>query len=289
MIPARFDYRRARSVKEAVRLLAEHGEEAKILAGGHSLLPILKARLAQPGLLIDIGRVRGLDGIRAARRTLIIGALVTHYQVESSELLKERCPLLPEVAAQIGDVQVRNRGTVGGSLAHADPGADYPAVVIALRASVEAQGSRGKRAIAADEFFTDVLTTALAPDEVLTTVRVPAAGNRSGSAYCKVAQQASGFAICGVAAQVALGRGNRVKAVGLGVTGVAGRAYRPKESEAALLGEKPTPAALDAAAARAAEGVEPLEDLYASKEFRAHLARVWTRRALEKALERARA
>jgi len=287
MIPAPFDYRRAATLEEAVALLQEHGEEAKLLSGGHSLLPILKARLARPALLIDIGRIPGLSGISREEGALRIGALTTHREIEASPLVREACPLLAEAAERIGDVQVRNRGTIGGSLAHADPAADYPAAALALEAEVSATGPKGARTIPAEKFFTGPLETALGPTEILASLRVPLPRARSGGVYLKAAQQASGFAVCGVAALLTLAPNGTVASARVGVTGVAAPAYRAKGVEETLAGKSLSAENIKAAAARAAEGVAPLDDFYASAEFRAHLARVYTERALKEAARRA--
>lgn len=274
MIPAAFEYVRVRTLGEAIEALARYGEEARVLAGGHSLLPAMKLRLAQPKVVVDIGRVAELREIREEDGRLRIGALVTHGEIESSALLSRSCPLLPEVASRIGDLQVRNRGTIGGSLAHADPAADWPAAVLALEAEIVAAGPQGIRTVRAEEFFVDLFQTALRPGEILTEVRVPV--TEWGVAYEKFAQKASGFALCGAAVVVAEG------AARVALTGVAAKAYRARATEEALRGGA-SPAE---AAARAAEGVEPLGDLHASAEYRAHLARVLVRRALERALAR---
>src|SRR6266508_3928846 len=191
MIPAAFDYQRPSNLAEAARLLAAHADDAKILAGGHSLVPMMKLRLATPTLLIDIGRLSELSGIRAQNGTLIIGAGTTHYAAEASTLLQQRCPLLAETAAAIGDVQVRNRGTIGGSIAHADPAADWPAAILALGGELRVSGPRGERRLRAEEFFLGPMTTALEPTGILTEIRVPVSLRRCGSAYLKMAQQAS--------------------------------------------------------------------------------------------------
>ena len=269
MIPAPFDYARPATLDEALGLLAKHGDDAKLLAGGHSLLPAMKLRLAQPKMVIDIGRLPDLRYIRREAGRLAIGALTTHYDLESSAELKQSCPLLPEVAASIGDVQIRNRGTIGGSLVHADPAADWPAAIMALDAEMEIAGPQGRRTVKAGEFFVDILQTAVGPGEILTAIRVPQTSARV--AYEKFAQKASGFAICGVAVAE-----NRV-----GITGVAAKAYRAVAVEQALAAGRTD------AADRAVDGVDVLGDIHASSEFRAHLARVHTRRALERASKRA--
>ncbi len=287
MIPESFEYHAPKTLAEASRLVAQFGQDGKILAGGHSLLPLMKLRLASPRHLVDIGRVAELKYIREEADKILIGALATHYQIESSELLKQKCPLLPETAREIGDVQVRNKGTLGGSLAHADPAADWPAAILALGGEVEARSEGGSRWIPAQEFFVEMLTTVLQADEILTAIRVPALPARAGEAYVKFAQPASGFAIVGAAARVVLDDAGTVAEVGVGITGVAAKPYRATAVEGALRGYSPSAKRIAEAAAHAAEGVEANADLYASAEYRAHLAGVYTRRALERAVERA--
>lgn len=278
MIPAAFEYHRAGSLDEAIGLLAKHGDDAKILAGGHSLLPAMKLRLARPGVLVDIGRVDALRSIREEDGRIKVGALATHFEVESSELLREKCPLLPEVAATIGDVQVRNRGTIGGSLVHADPAADWPAAAIALDAELEVAGPGGRRTVAAADFFVDMLQSAVQSNEILVSVGVPVTGKTV--AYAKFAQKASGFAIAGAA--VVLDGSN----ASVGISGVSHKAYRARAVEQALSGNPLTEETIAAAASQAANGIQALGDIHASAEFRAHLAGVMTRRALEKAVSR---
>src|SRR5262245_29830295 len=277
MYAASFDYHRPSTIDEAIALLARHGDDAKVLAGGHSLIPAMKLRLARPGVVVDIARIADLNGIREVDGYIAIGALTTHNAVESSPLVKSACPLLAETAAIIGDVQVRNRGTIGGSLAHADPAADYPAAILALDAEIDVIGPGGRRTIHATDFFVDLLQTALAADELLVDVRVPKTPR--SVAYVKTEQKASGFAIAGIAV-VADAKGVRI-----GVTGIAANAYRATAAEQTL-GTSRTPDAIAAAAALAADGIEPLNDIHASAEFRAHLAQVNTRRALEAAFAR---
>ncbi len=286
MIPAPFEYVVPKTLEDAVRLLERHGDEAKVLAGGHSLLPLMKLRLAQPRYIIDIGRLRGLSYIREENGKIAIGALTTHAEIESSALIRSKCALLAETAAEIGDVQVRNRGTIGGSLAHADPAADYPAAILALDAEIVAASAAGARSIAARDFFLDMLTTALRPGEVLSQVRVPVQAPRIGTAYCKLPQPASGFAIVGIAVRLALGDG-KIEDATVGVTGLGPKAFRLEAVENALRGKKPS-SALFAEAAQQAEGeTEPLSDIHASAEYRAEMAKVFTRRALESAFSRA--
>jgi carbon-monoxide dehydrogenase medium subunit len=287
MIPAAFDYVAPRTVDEAVRVLLAHGEEAKLLAGGHSLLPLLKLRLAHPKLLIDLGKIPSLNGIRQQDDKIVVGALTTHYQIESSALLKAKCALLSQTAREIGDVQVRNRGTIGGSLSHADPAADWPAAILALGGELHLTGPQGVRSLAAEEFFLGPLTTAIEATEILTEIRVPVLPRRSGSAYVKMAQQASGFAIVGVAVWLRIGREGRCEEIGLGVTGVSAKPFRARAVEERLRGNKLTAKLIEESAAQAAEGSDPLEDLHASANFRAHLARVFTSRAIQEAAKTA--
>jgi aerobic carbon-monoxide dehydrogenase medium subunit len=287
MIPQSFEYHVAKSVNEAARLAAQFGGDGKILAGGHSLVPMMRLRLAAPKHIVDITRIPELAYIREEGGKIQIGALTNHYKIESSELLKVKCPLLPEAAQEIGDVQVRNKGTLGGSLAHSDPAADWPAAILAVDAEIHAVGLNGDRWIAAPDFFVDILTTALEPGELLTGVRVPPLPDHAGDAYVKLRQPASGFAIVGVAARVVLDSQGSVQHASVGITGIGPKAYRATGVELALRGKSPTVRHLQDASAHAADGVDPNSDLYASSEYRAHLARVYTRRALEKAVERA--
>jgi aerobic carbon-monoxide dehydrogenase medium subunit len=287
MIPASFDYYRASTVDDAVRLLGEH-EDAKVLAGGHSLIPLMKLRLASPPALVDIGGLGELSGIREAGDEIVIGALTRHYALETSELLRSRAQLVPEAAAQIGDVQVRNRGTVGGSLVHADPGADLPAVMLALDANMTVHGAGGDRTVAAGDFFVEMLTTDVQPNEILTDIRFRSLGARTGSAYVKFPNPASGYSVVGAAAVVGLGADGSISDVRVGISGAAAMPLRASDTESALRGAQPTDEAVRGAAQAASNGIEALEDIHASAEYRLHLTRVMTRRALESALSRAR-
>lgn len=288
MIPAAFDYIAPPSLDEALRVLAAHGEEAKLLAGGHSLLPLLKLRLANPKLVIDLSRIPGLSNIGQEGDKIVIGALATHYQIESSKLLETKCPLLPQTARAIGDVQVRNRGTIGGSLTHADPSADWPAAILALGGELKLLGPKGERRVPAEKFFLGTMTTAVESTEILTEIRVPGALRRSGSAYLKMAQQASGFAIVGVAAWLRVDTKGRCEDIGVGVTGLTEKPFRARTVEERLRGNKLTPKLIEESASQVAEGGDPLEDLHASAKFRAHLARVYTSRAIQEATRRIR-
>jgi|SRR5579884_3554914 carbon-monoxide dehydrogenase medium subunit len=288
MIPASFDYYSPASLDEAIQLLQQHGDDAKLLAGGHSLIPLMKLRLAEPKVLIDLARIPGLSYIRPSNGGVAIGALTTHHTLETSDLLKTELPLVAEAAAQIGDVQVRNRGTIGGSLVHADPGGDLPAVATALGAEFVLRGPRGERTVGADDFFVAMLTTAAEPDEVLTEIRLPKLQGRAGYAYEKAANLASGYAVVGVAAAVALAEDGTVRDVRIGITGAGPQPVRATAAEDALRGQRPTAEVIRAAADRAPEAVdEPLEDIHASADYRRALLRVHARRALERAAQAA--
>ncbi len=288
MIPANFDYIAAKSLDEALSLLAHHKDDAKILAGGHSLLPALKLRLAQPKVLIDIGRIKDLAYIREQGGQIHIGAMTTHFQIETSDLLRHACPLLPETATNLGDLQVRNKGTMGGSLAHADPAADWPAAVLALGAEIVAASPKGERVIKAEDFFVELFTTALHPHEVLKEIRFAAPKGRVGQAYVKFRHPASGFAVVGVAASLTLDGSGKCQSAGVGVTGVSPKPYRAAAVEAGLKGKTLDAKTLADAAAHAADGVRTNSDLFATGEYRQHLAQVYTRRALETAVSRAK-
>jgi len=287
MIPAPFDHITPASLDEAIRALHSHGDEAKLLSGGHSLLPMMKLRLANPKLLIDLSRIPGLSGIKQEGDKLAIGALTTHYQIESSELLKEKCPLLPQTARVIGDVQVRNRGTIGGSLAHADPAADLPAAMLALGAELAAKGPEGDRWLKAEDFFLGLMTTALNPAEILTEIRVPVLSGTCGTAYLKAPQQASGFAIVGVAVWLKMD-GQICSDIGIGVTGLDAKPFRARQVEEQLRGKKLAPSLVEEASSQATHGMDPLGDIHASAEFRAHLARLYTARGIQEAVRNAR-
>jgi len=283
MIPAEFDYQAPQTLADAIALLSRHGDDAKLLAGGHSLIPAMKLRLAQPQLLVDIGRIKELSYIRETADRILIGAMTTHYEIESSASLKESCPLLPECAAHIGDVQVRNRGTIGGSIAHSDPAGDWPATVLALRADLVATGPNGERVITADDFFIDLFTTALQPTEILREVRINRLAGKLGQSYKKVRHPASGFAVVGVAVSLGLAVDGTCESAGIGITGVDSKAYRASQVEAALLGHKLDEQTIAAAADHACDGIDPNSDLYASADYRRQLARVYTRRAIKAA------
>ena len=270
MIPAAFEYVRAESADQAVALIGEHGEDAKFLAGGMSLIPLMKLRLATPTVLVDVGRVQDLSYVRDAGDHVAIGALTRHRDLETSEVLAQHCGVLRAVAAEVGDNQVRHRGTLGGSAAHGDPASDLPAVLLALDATFLARGPSGERTIVASDFFRGFLETALAPDELLCEIRVPRTG-ATGFAYEKFNRRAQDWAIVGaVAAKVNVG--TNVALVNMGSVPVRATAVEHALASGSSVSD---------AAAHAADGTEPTQDLNASPEYRQHLARVLVRRALE--------
>ena len=283
MIPVAFDYQAPASLEEAVSLLASDPDGAKVLAGGHSLIPAMKLRLAQPQLLVDIARIKSLAYIREEGNQILIGATTTHYQLESSDLLKRICPLLPACAASIGDVQVRNKGTIGGSIAHSDPAGDWPAAVLALDADLVLVGPGGERTVKAADFFVDLLTTDLQPGEILREIRIAKPTGRFGQAYQKVPHPASGFAVVGIAVHLAMNDDGSCKAAQIGVTGVGAKAYRAQGVEAGLNGKNLDEQIITDAAAHVCDGVDPNSDLYASGDYRCHLAQVHARRAIQAA------
>jgi carbon-monoxide dehydrogenase medium subunit len=285
MYPAQFDYVAPATLDEAIKLLAESGGDAKILAGGHSLLPAMKLRLAQPAKLIDLRKIPGLNEIKVDASGTTIGAMVTHVNVARSAEVQRALPSLAEACSVVGDIQVRNRGTLGGSLAHADPAGDPPGPFLALDGSIVAKGPNGERTIAAADFFIDILTTALAEDEIVTAVKFPVLAAGTGTAYLKFEHPASHYALTGVAAAVKLDGSGNVESVKVGVTGVGPKAYRATAVEEALAGKGAD--AVAAAAEHAADGIDCNDDIHASAEYRAHLARVFTRRALQAAFARA--
>lgn len=288
MISTQFDYVNAATLDEAVALLAQHGDDAKLLAGGHSLIPAMKLRLASPQILIDLGGIKDLAYIREDGGSIAIGAMTTHYQIESSTVLRKICPLLSETAAAIGDVQVRNRGTIGGSVVHADPAADWPAAMAALGAEMVVVGGSGQRTIPASAFFVDMLTSAVGNGEILREIRIPRPSGSFGQAYLKNPQPASGFALVGVAVHLVADSSGVCRSAAVGITGTAAKVYRPAATEQALKGKTLNAETIAAAAAHAADGVDANSDIHASAEYRCHLTVVYTRRALETAFSRIR-
>lgn len=285
MFPAKFEYHAPSSLDEAIKLLAQGDGDVKVLAGGHSLLPLMKLRLAQPSAVVYIGNIQGLKGIRVEGNTVVVGAMTTHADVARSAELKQRLPILAECAEVIGDLQVRNVGTVGGSLVHADPAGDLPAVMLALEAELVARGPNGERRIPVGEFFVGMLTSALEPNEILTEIRIPLPAANTGGAYLKFDHPASHYALCGVAALLTRGNGGNISEARVAVTGVGPIAYRATTVEDALKGQPASAETFAKAAEHAADGQDAMGDLHASSEYRAHLARVYTRRALEKAAQ----
>lgn len=282
MIPQTFDYSAPKSLDEALGLIASG---AKPLAGGMSLIPMMKLRLAAPDRLVDLRRIRDLNYIREESGAIHIGATTTHHDIESSALLRGKCPLLAETAANIGDVQVRNRGTIGGSVAHADPSADYPAALQALEAKFVLRGSKSERTVSAADFFVDTFATALEPGEIVREIVVPIDDAGTGVSYQKMLQPASGFAIVGVAVRIRKS-GGKISMARIGVTGLSGIGYRATAAEKALEGTAGSASDIQAAAAVVAEGKDANADLHASADYRRHLATVYAARAIMAAIGR---
>ena len=282
MIPGSFEYFAPTALDEALSLLQEHGDDAKVLAGGHSLIPTMKLRLAEPAVIIDIGRIGSLKGISESDGKLVIGALTTHHELESSDLVQQKVPLLAQTAAEIGDVQVRNKGTIGGSLAHADPAADWPAAILALDADIQIAGPDGERTVKATDYFQGLYETDLGDDEILTAIHVSIPDANTKGTYLKLHQVASGFALTGVAV-VLTKSGDTCQSVAVGITGVSDTPYRASGVESDLTGSALTAENIAAAAERAVDGITALEDLHASQAYRENLAQVYTRRAIESA------
>ena len=283
MIPQTFEYSAPKTLDEALGLISGG---AKPLAGGMSLIPMMKLRLAAPDRLVDLARIKSLSYVKEAGGSLHIGATTTHHDVETSAAIRAKCPLLAETAGFIGDVQVRNVGTIGGSVAHADPAADYPAALQALEATIVLKSSSGQRNVSAADFLVDTFTTALEPGEIITEVVVPVETSGTGTSYQKVLQPASGFAIVGVAVRIRKS-GGKIALARIGVTGLSNRAYRAAAAEKAIEGTAGSEADIRAAAALVAQNVDANSDLHASAEYRAHLATVYAARAISAALSRA--
>ena len=286
MISSSFEYFAPTTVAEAVDLLSKHGEDAKVLAGGHTLIPLMKLRLTQNRVLIDLGKITSMNYINERDGGLAIGAMTTYAQLEGSGLVKSSAPVLAEAAAMVADPQVRNMGTIGGSLSHADPAGDLPAVALALGGELVTSSTGDHRRVGIDEFFVDLLTTSLRPDEVLTEIVVPGLASGTGSAYAKFANKASHFAIVGVAAIVTVSGGTCQDAK-IAVTGAGPKPTRATEAENALRGSRLDDAAIRGAAARAGTGIDFNEDIHASAEYRAHLTTVYAERAIRTAVSRA--
>jgi carbon-monoxide dehydrogenase medium subunit len=286
MFPAAFDYRAPTSLGEVLDLLKQHGDEAKVMAGGQSLIPLLKLRLASPALVLDLGRISSLAGVSRDTATLRVGARTRHVDIERDASLRDACPLLAEAAPQISDPLVRNLGTVGGSLCHADPAGDWGSVMLALDAELVAASPAGERVIQARDFFQGPFTTTLGPDEVLTEVRVPLR-ERSGGAYLKLERKVGDFATVGVAVQVELDDG-RVRKAGIGLTSVGPSNLKATAAEQALAGREPTDEVIAEAARLAAQAAEPRDDIRGSADYKRDVVRVFVQRGLKTAVGRAR-
>ena len=286
MVPAAFDYHVASSVDEAIALMQQYGDDAKFLAGGHSLLPTMKLRLAQPGHLIDLGRIQGLSYIREEDGAVAVGAMTTYVTLLHSDVIRRYIPMLAEGIDLIGDQQVRNRGTIGGSVAHSDPAADLPGMVLALKADILAQGAGGVRTIHADDFFQDLFQTALEQGEVVTEIRFAKPAAHTGGAYEKLANRASHYAVVGCAAVVTVDNGV-CTAASVVITGASVKPTRASAVEAALVGKTLDEATIAAAASHAADGLEVVSDIHGSKEYRTEMTKVLAKRAITRAMERA--
>lgn len=287
MIPAAFEYAAPQTIPEAIGLLEQYGEEAKVLAGGHSLIPMMKLRLATPARLIDLNRIAGLEYIREEGDFLHIGALTREAEIEASELIRRRYPLLADASRVIADPLVRNLATIGGNLAHADPANDHPAAMLALEAQIVATGTTGEHAIPSADFFVDSFATALGPHELLTEILVPIPPPRSGGAYVKLERKVGDYAIAAVAAQLSLAEDGTVARAGIGLTNVGATAIKAAQAEAALIGQVPDETTLKRVAALAAEAAEPVSDLRGPAEYKRDMVRVLAFRALNQALARA--
>jgi carbon-monoxide dehydrogenase medium subunit len=287
MIPAPFDYHAPASLSEAIALLQQHGDQAKVLSGGQSLLPLLKLRVGAAAHLVDIGRIPGLEYIKEENGFLKIGGRTRESALERSDVVVASYPILHDTAVVIADPLVRNRATVGGNLAHADPANDHPATMLALGAEVTATGARGQRTIPIDQFFTGLFSTALAADEILTEIRIPTPPPRSGGAYVKLERKVGDFATAAAAAQVTLGAGGEIERAGIGLTAAGPKPIKATEAERFLLKKKPDAATIAEAARLAAAATSPTADRRGSVAYKREMSRVLTMRALTKAIERA--
>lgn len=288
MIPAQFDYVRPPDIGEALKILKDHEGEAKVLSGGYSLIPLLKLRLAQPGLLVDIRDLAGLDGIVETDDDLRIGARATHRKLHESALIRDRYRLLHDAAGGIGDPQVRNWGTIGGSVAHADPASDWPAVLLASMATVVCRSARGERTIGARGFFVDTFTTAIEPTEIVTEIRVPRGDGRTGGAYQKLERRSGDFATVGAAVAVQLDQDGRIARAGVGLTAVAETPFAATDAEVVLVGQGPSEDLYRRAGAAAAAASRPVTDSHGPADYKRAMAAEMTVRALRRAVARAR-
>jgi carbon-monoxide dehydrogenase medium subunit len=284
MIPDRFDYFSATTLSEAIQILQTHKDEAKILAGGHSLIPLLKLRLAQPKYLVDINKIDGLDYIKESDDYLRIGALTRYSDVENSELIRVKYPVLAQAAAHIGDPLVRNMGTIGGNVCHSDPANDLPAVMLALEASMVAVGPAGERIILGEDFFVDTFQTALKPGEILTEIRIPLLPPRSGGSYQKLEKRVGDFPIVGVATQVSLSSKDVIEWVGIGLTAVGSKAIKAKKAEESLRGKKSNESTIKEASEIAASESDPTSDMRGPSDYKRDMVRVLTMRGLERSV-----
>jgi carbon-monoxide dehydrogenase medium subunit len=287
MIPAQLDYVRPGSLDEALRILSDREGEAKLLSGGYSLIPLIKLRLAQPALLVDMQAITGLDGIEETDNHLVIGARATHRQIDEAPVIVAKYPGITDLSGGIGDPQVRNWGTIGGSVAHADPASDWPALLLGVSATIVCRGPNGTREINARDFFLDTFTTAIEPTEILTEVRIPRGGAGSGDAYTKLERKVGDFATVGVFARVAIDAGGAILGAGIGVTGVSASPYAATEAEATLAGKRPSDEAFRAAGDAAAAASQPVSDVRGPAEYKRAMVSELTVRSLRRAIERA--
>lgn len=288
MIPPSFEYYAPTSLKGALLLLDRLRDDAKVLAGGHSLIPLMKLRLAGPKYLVDINRIPRMNYIAERGSRMVIGALARHHEIASSKLLRNKCQILSETAIVIGDPQVRNLGTIGGSLAHADPSGDYASTILALNGEIEVEGAKGSRICKADTFFKDMFTTALKPNELITEVSVPKAANHSGGAYLKLERKVGDFATIGVAAQLTLDEKDACKMAGIGLTAVGPTPLKARNAEKVLRGRVLDDDVIADAAEAAGSECQPTSDVRASADYKREMIKVFTKRALNLALKRAR-
>jgi carbon-monoxide dehydrogenase medium subunit len=289
MLPGRFEYVAASSLDEAVALLGEHGDDAKVLAGGQSLIPLLKLRFASPALLVDIGRIDGLDGVNEADGHLVLGTLARHNQLADDRLVADRYPLIAAAAPLIADPLVRNLGTVGGSLAHADPAGDWGSVMLALDAEVVVRGPTGERSLPIDDFLVDTFTTALEPTELLTSIMVPSPGARSGGTYLKLERKVGDFATVAAALALELGDDGRIDRAGVGLTAVSSRNVKAREAETTLVGSEPSEELFAEAARLAGAAAHPISDMRGSADYKRAVVEAYVRRGLAHCLDQARA
>jgi len=288
MIPKSFEYCAPTNLREALTLLSKFKEDAKILAGGHSLIPMMKLRLLSPKYIIDINRIKELSYIKLRGKNIFIGALTRHYEIEGSDVIKRNLPILAEAAGLIGDPQVRNMGTIGGSLAHADPAADYAAVSLALNATIKVRSLRGERKIPAQKFFLDTFTTALKPTEILTEVIFPLPPERSGGAFAKFERKAGDFATVAAAVQITLDQNDKVKAAGIGLAAAGPKPIKAVKAEKLLIGKVIDEEVMNKVAEQAKEESDPISDIRGSSEYKKEMVKVFVKRALKEALNRAK-